>query len=105
MKEDLIKVKIYNNDVEIPVYKNIEKTNELIKTIENRMEELKTYYKLTRTQMFALRIAYEYLVELEKQKEKIKSYEKQIENIMNEMTDKTSEIIDKIKERMGKDQD
>jgi len=105
MKEDLIKVKIYNNDVEIPVYKNIEKTNELIKTIENRMEELKTYYKLTRTQMFALRIAYEYLVELEKQKEKIKSYEKQIEDIMNEMTDKTSEIIDKIKERMGKDQD
>lgn len=99
---DLIKVKIANTEVEVPVYINQDKTYEVIRTIENRMQELTRYYQVTRTQTFALRIAYECLLQLEKEKEKIRKRENEIEIQYKKAIKSMEKIIQKINERLEK---
>ncbi|MGC8739718.1 MAG: hypothetical protein ACP5UA_13895, partial [Candidatus Hydrogenedens sp.] len=83
----------------VPIFINQKKTYEIIKIIENRMEELTKYYQVTRTQTFALRIAYESLLELEKEKIKIKERENEIENKYKNAIKNLEKIIQKIKNR------
>jgi len=97
---DLIKVKIANTEVEVPIYINQEKTYEIIKIIENKMEELTRYYQVIRTQTFALRIAYECLLELEKEKARIKERENEIEIQYKTAMKNLERIIKKIKDRL-----
>ncbi len=99
--DDLIKVKIANTEVEVPIFINQEKTGEIIQKIEKRMEELTRYYQVTRTQTFALRIAYEALLQLEKEREKIKEREKEIENLFVNAIRILEKLIQKIDDRLG----
>lgn len=101
---DLIKVKIANTEVEVPVFINQEKTYEIIKKIENRMHELTMYYQVIKTQNFALRIAYECLLELEKEKERIKERENEIEMQYKTAMKNLEKIIQKIKDRIDEKQ-
>lgn len=95
-----IKVKIANTEVEVPLFINREKTEEIIKKIENRMEELTKYYQITRTQTFALRIAYESLMALEEEREKIKRREKEIEEQYRMAIQNIEKLIQKIKSQL-----
>ncbi len=99
MTEDYIKVKICNTEVEVPIYINQEKTYEIIRKIEKRMEELTSYYQIARTQTFALRIAYETLLTFEKEKEKIREKEKEIEKQYRVAINNIKNIKNKIEER------
>ncbi len=96
MSIDYIKVKISNTDVEVPLYINRQKTEEIIKKIEDRMNELTKYYQVTRTQTFALRIAYECMVALEEKREEVKKREKEIEEQYIMAIQKMEELIRKI---------
>lgn len=98
--EEYIKVKICNTEVEVPLYINQEKTEEIVKKIEKRMEELTRFYQVTRTQTFALRIAYESLLLLEKEREKIKEREKEIEEQLKLAMKNMDKIITKVKEHI-----
>ncbi len=104
MPEDYIKTKIANTDVEIPIFINHEKTNEIIKKIEQRMVELTKYYQVTRTQMFALQIAYESMVALEIEKEKSKEKENEIEGQIRSLITVVDEIIHKLENRLEEEQ-
>lgn len=97
---DLIRVKIANTEVEVPIFINHEKTYEIIRKIENRMEELTRYYQVVRTQTFALRIAYECLIELEKEKRKIIERENEIESQYKRAIKNLEKIMQKIKDRL-----
>lgn len=100
MPDDYIKVKIANTDVEVPIFKNQEKTNELIKKIEQRMAELTRYYQITRTHMFALRIAYESMFALEIEKEKSIEKENEIEKQIQSLIHIVDNIIQKLEKRL-----
>jgi len=100
MPDDYIKVKIANTDVEVPIFKNQEKTNELIKKIEQRMAELTRYYQITRTHMFALRIAYESMFALEIEKEKSIEKENEIEKQIQSLIHIVDNIIQKLERRL-----
>lgn len=100
MPDDYIKVKIANTDVEVPIFKNQEKTNELIKKIEQRMAELTRYYQVTRTHMFALRIAYESMFALEIEKEKSIEKENEIEKQIQSLIHIVDNIIQKLERRL-----
>ncbi len=100
MPDDYIKVKIANTDVEVPIFKNQEKTNELIKKIEQRMAELTRYYQVTRTHMFALRIAYESMFALEIEKEKSIEKENEIEKQIQSLVHIVDNIIQKLEKRL-----
>ncbi|HOV34206.1 MAG TPA: hypothetical protein PLX23_12685 [Candidatus Hydrogenedens sp.] len=104
MPEDYIKVKIANTDVEVPIFINQEKTNELIKKIEQRMAELTKYYQVTRTHMFALRIAYESMFALEVEKEKSKERENEIEKQIQSLIQVVDKITQKLENRLEEDQ-
>lgn len=103
MSIEFIKVKIANTEVEVPIFINRQKTEEIIKKIEDRMNELTKYYQVTRTQTFALRIAYECLMTLEEEREKIKRKEKEIEEQYKIATQKIEEIIQKIESQIEKE--
>ncbi len=96
MSIEFIKVKIANTEVEVPLFINRQKTEEIIKQIEDRMDELTKHYQITRTQTFALRVAYECMMYLEEEREKIKKREKEIEEQYKIAIEKVEGIIKKI---------